>query len=50
MRVRLAALVPVSLIAVVTLHQTRSQQRIVGTADGGRTWQVDWAGPWSEWT
>jgi hypothetical protein len=26
---------------------TRSQERIVATADGGRTWRVQYAGPWT---
>jgi photosystem II stability/assembly factor-like uncharacterized protein len=26
---------------------TRSQQRIVATTDGGRTWHVQWTGPWT---
>ncbi|HEY3883443.1 MAG TPA: YCF48-related protein [Trebonia sp.] len=30
--------------------QSRTQSRIVGTADGGRTWRVEYAGPWSAWT
>jgi hypothetical protein len=30
--------------------QSRSQQRIVATTDGGRTWHVEYAGPWSPWT
>lgn len=25
----------------------RSQERIVATADGGRTWHVEWSGPWA---
>jgi hypothetical protein len=25
----------------------KTQERIVGTTDGGRTWSVEWAGPWS---
>ena len=25
----------------------KDQERIVATADGGRTWQVEWAGPWT---
>jgi hypothetical protein len=25
----------------------KDQERIVATADGGRTWQVEWTGPWS---
>lgn len=25
----------------------RTQQRIVATADGGRTWHVQWSGPWT---
>jgi photosystem II stability/assembly factor-like uncharacterized protein len=25
---------------------SRSQERIVATTDGGRTWHVQWAGPW----
>jgi photosystem II stability/assembly factor-like uncharacterized protein len=30
--------------------QSRTQQRIVATAGGGRSWQVQYAGPWSAWT
>ena len=30
--------------------KTRSQQRIVATTDGGRTWQVQYATPWTPWT
>jgi hypothetical protein len=30
--------------------KTRSQQRIVATTDGGRTWQVKYATPWTAWT
>jgi Photosynthesis system II assembly factor YCF48 len=30
--------------------KTRSQERIVATTDGGRTWQVQYAGPWTAWT
>ena len=30
--------------------KTRSQQRIVTTTDGGRTWQVEYATPWTPWT
>jgi photosystem II stability/assembly factor-like uncharacterized protein len=26
---------------------SKSQQRIVATADGGRSWHVQWTGPWS---
>lgn len=29
--------------------QSRTQSRIVGTADGGRTWRVEYASPWSAW-
>ncbi len=29
---------------------SREQQRIVATSDGGRTWKVMYAGPWSAWT
>jgi hypothetical protein len=29
---------------------SRAQQRIVATTDGGRTWHVEYAGPWSPWT
>jgi hypothetical protein len=29
--------------------QSRTQQRIVATSDGGRSWQVQYAGPWSAW-
>jgi photosystem II stability/assembly factor-like uncharacterized protein len=27
--------------------QSKSQERIVATTDGGRTWHVQWAGPWT---
>lgn len=30
--------------------KVRSQQRIVATTDGGRTWQVEYASPWTPWT
>jgi photosystem II stability/assembly factor-like uncharacterized protein len=30
-------------------NQTRSQQRIVATADGGRTWRIVYATPWTKW-
>lgn len=30
--------------------KSRSQQRIVATTDGGRTWQVRYATPWTPWT
>jgi len=30
--------------------KTRQQQRIVATTDGGRTWQVEYATPWTSWT
>ena len=30
--------------------KARSQQRIVATTDGGRTWQVVYATPWTPWT
>jgi len=30
--------------------KARSQQRIVATADGGRTWQLEYASPWTPWT
>lgn len=26
---------------------SKSQERIVATTDGGRTWHVEWSGPWS---
>jgi hypothetical protein len=26
---------------------SKSQERIVGTTDGGRTWHVQYAGPWT---
>jgi hypothetical protein len=26
---------------------TKSQERIVATTDGGRTWHVQYAGPWT---
>jgi hypothetical protein len=29
--------------------KSRGQQRIVATADGGRTWHIQYAGPWSAW-
>jgi hypothetical protein len=29
---------------------TRQQDRVVATSDGGHTWQVQYAGPWSAWT
>lgn len=29
--------------------KSRSQQRIVGTTDGGRTWQLEYASPWTPW-
>ncbi len=29
---------------------SRSQQRIVATTDGGRSWQLEYATPWSPWT
>jgi photosystem II stability/assembly factor-like uncharacterized protein len=31
-------------------EKSRGQQRIVATSDGGRTWHVQFAGPWSAWT
>jgi Photosynthesis system II assembly factor YCF48 len=30
--------------------RSRSQSRIVGTTDGGRTWHVEYATPWTAWT
>ena len=30
--------------------KARSQQRIVATTDGGRTWQLEYAAPWTSWT
>jgi hypothetical protein len=30
--------------------RSRDQQRIVATTDGGRTWQVQYATPWSPWS
>lgn len=30
--------------------KARSQQRIVATTDGGRTWQLEYASPWTAWT
>ncbi len=30
--------------------KSRGQQRIVATSDGGRSWHVQYAGPWSAWT
>ena len=30
--------------------KARSQQRIVATTDGGRTWQLEFASPWTGWT
>ena len=30
--------------------KARSQQRIVATTDGGRTWQLEYASPWTPWT
>jgi photosystem II stability/assembly factor-like uncharacterized protein len=30
--------------------KTRQQQRIVATTDGGRTWQLQYATPWTPWT
>ena len=30
--------------------KSRSQQRIVATTDGGRTWQLEYATPWTPWT
>ena len=30
--------------------KSRSQERIVATTDGGRTWQVEYATPWTPWT
>jgi len=30
--------------------KSRAQERIVATANGGRSWQVQYAGPWSAWT
>jgi photosystem II stability/assembly factor-like uncharacterized protein len=30
--------------------KTREQSRIVATADGGRTWHLKYAGPWTAWT
>ena len=30
--------------------KSRDQQRIVATTDGGRTWHVQYATPWSPWT
>jgi len=29
--------------------KSRSQQRIVATTDGGATWQVEYASPWTPW-
>jgi hypothetical protein len=31
-------------------EKSRGQQRIVATTNGGRTWHVQYAGPWSAWT
>ena len=33
-----------------TAGKTRVQQRIVATSDGGRTWRVQYAGPWGPWS
>jgi hypothetical protein len=30
--------------------KSREQQRIVATTDGGRTWQLEYASPWTPWT
>jgi hypothetical protein len=30
--------------------KARAQERIVATTDGGRTWQVEYATPWTAWT
>jgi photosystem II stability/assembly factor-like uncharacterized protein len=30
--------------------KSRAQERIVATTDGGRTWRVQYAGPWTGWT
>jgi Photosynthesis system II assembly factor YCF48 len=30
--------------------KSREQQRIVATTDGGRTWQLEYATPWTPWT
>jgi hypothetical protein len=30
--------------------KTRVQQRIVATSDGGRSWHLQYAGPWSPWS
>jgi len=30
--------------------KTRFQQRIVATSDGGKTWQTQWASPWTDGT
>ncbi len=30
--------------------KSRSQQRIVATTDGGATWQLEYASPWTAWT
>lgn len=30
--------------------KSREQQRIVATTDGGRTWQLEYASPWTPWS
>jgi len=30
--------------------KSRYQQRIVATSDGGKTWQTQWASPWTDGT
>jgi Photosynthesis system II assembly factor YCF48 len=36
--------------ATADAGKARSQERIVATTDGGHTWHVQYAGPWSPWT
>ena len=36
-----------SVLDISAAGQTRTQQRIVATTDGGRSWAVQYAGPWS---
>jgi len=36
-----------TVISNTAKDSVKSQQRIVGTTDGGRTWHVEWAGPWT---
>jgi hypothetical protein len=39
-----------SMLEISAAGKSRTQQRIVATGNGGRTWEVQYVGPWSAWT